>query len=328
MDATRDPVPDVAAEACKTLAYYPSLRTARCLHGLLDHPAEKVREEARVSLEEVRHEFLLGLLSRDRRIVRHVRHWLEPVWDVLAFTDDELRPDEGHARAAPPAESGETSPPANLSEMLGDPDASPKALRESLWQCDWRGYSDDERDRLRHVLLGHSDPLVREEAAVAFEAWQDADGLRALVGDADFGVRKVAMYRLGKLPPTPGVADLAWEHLHRADTLGIHATETLATFVRHADRATSVRQLGVIAGDHGRYEDLRVAAVYHLASQGAAEEVAQLVGLLLEPPPVTWALHIALLRAAAELGLPLPDLRPLREVDNFHVQEALAGLLS
>ena len=51
------------------------------------------------------------------------------------------------------------------------------------------------------------------------------------------------MYHLGELPPTPGVADLAWEHLQRHDTLGVHATETLATFVTLASVQLALRRL-------------------------------------------------------------------------------------
>src|SRR5205807_10109090 len=117
----------------------------------------------RVSFGDVRGEFLLGLHARDRHVAGHVRHWLEPAWDLLAFTDDELLHDEGHPRTAPEPEPGEAVPLANLLAMLGDPDASPKALRESLWRSDWRGYAAGDRGRLRPLLLGHPDPLVREE---------------------------------------------------------------------------------------------------------------------------------------------------------------------
>jgi hypothetical protein len=324
IEATRDPAPEVVVEACKTLMYYRSLRTAACLHGLLDHPEEQVRQEAEASFADIRHEFLLGLRSPEPHVVRHVRHWLEPIWGLLAFTAEELRPDRGHALPAPTPGPGEPPLLVKLLGMLADPGASPKALRESLWRIGWRGYTVEERGRIRPVLLGHADPLVREEAALAFEAWQDADGLLALVRDDDFGVRKAAMYRLGQLPPTPGVAELGWEHLHRPDALGVHATETLGTFVRHAEPAVAVRRLGVIAGDHGRREELRVAAVHHLANLGAGEEMGQLVGVLHEPPTVTWALHLAMLDAIMRLGLPRPDLRHLWDVDNFYVQEAVA----
>jgi hypothetical protein len=132
------------------------------------------------------------------------------------------------------------------------------------------------------------------------------------------------MYWLSRLPPTPGIADLAWDHLHRPNTLGGHATETLTTFVRHADPEIAVRRLGVIAGDHGYRESLRVSAVGHLRELNAVEVLGPLVGRLSEPPAVTWALHIELLLAVAGLGLPTPEIGHLADVDNLHVQEALA----
>jgi len=52
--------------------------------------------------------------------------------------------------------------------------------------------------------------------------------------------------------------------------------------------------------------------------------VEKLMGLLAEPPPVTWALHIALLEAIAKLGVARPDVRQLHTVDNLHMQVALA----
>jgi hypothetical protein len=95
--------------------------------------------------------------------------------------------------------------------------------------------------------------------------------------------------------------------------------------VQHAEPAVAVRRLGWIASDHGRREELRAAAVRHLADLGAAAEVGQLAGLLLEPPAVTWALHLDVLRALTELGLPRPEVGHLLEVDNLHMQAALAA---
>jgi hypothetical protein len=48
--------------------------------------------------------------------------------------------------------------------------------------------------------------------------------------------------------------------------------------------------------------------------------------LFLEPPAVTWLLHITLLEAMAGLGLVRPDIGALWKVDHLHVQEALARL--
>jgi len=326
MQATRDPVPEVVAEAANTLKYYPSLQVIRRLHELLEHADAKVREEATESCQSIRHELLVSLCRRDCRAADHVGRWLRPVWDLLAFRDEELRPDAEEAPLARRQEPGEVMPVADLLALLADPDTSPRLLGDRLWSLHWQAYEEGERRRLRPVLLAHPDPLVRDRAARAFAVWQDADALRELFRDIDFDVRKMATYHLGQLPPTPGVADLAWEHLQRHDTLGTHATETLATFVRHADRAVAVQRLGWIAGDHGRHETLRVAAVDHLADLGATEEVRQLGGLLLEPPAVTWALHIGLLDAIMDLGLPSPALGHLREIDNLHVQAAVARI--
>ncbi len=322
--ASRDPVPEVATEAANTLQYYPSLRVIRRLHELSRHADETVRQQAQVSFGEIRFELRNRLRDRDRQVARHVLQWLRPVWDLLAFAGRDLRPDKGDSSPGRRERPGKAMPVADLLALLAEPEASPRTLSERLWSNPWRAYRIRERRQLRPVLLSHPEALVREPAARAFAAWQDAGALLELVRDPDSGVRKSAMYNLGQLPPTPSIAGPAWEHLHRHDTLGTHATETLATFVRHASPEEAVRRLGWIAADHGRREGLRDAAVYALTRLGAAEEVGQLVGLLHEPPAVTWALHLALLDAIVKLGLPAPDLEHLREVDNLHVQAAVA----
>jgi HEAT repeat protein len=324
IEATRDPVPEVVAESANTLEYYPSLRVVRRLHEMLGHANAKVREEAEDSFQSIRNEFLIRICGRKPGVSEHIRQWLRPAWDILAFSDEELRPDEDESTPARREEHRGAMPVADLLALLADPDASPRLLGDRLRSNCWLGYEEEERRRLRAVLVTHSDQLVRERAAWVCAAWGETSGLLELVRDQDFLVRKSAMHDLGQLPPTPGIDGLAWNHLHRHDVLGTHATETLATFVRHAARELAVRRLGLIAGDHGWREGLRTATLYHLTRLGAGEELAQLTGLLLEPPVVTWSLHIALLEAATKLRLPVPDVGHLRAVDNLHVQEAVA----
>jgi hypothetical protein len=326
LQASHGPAPEVAAEAANTLQYYPSLRVIRRLRELLAHADEKVREEATDSFQSIRGEVLSRLRDKDRQVAAHIKQWLRPVWEILAITEEELQPDENEGTPARREQPGEAMSVADLLALLADPDTSPLVLGDRLGSNGWSEYSEDERRRLQRVLLTHPDQLVREQAAWTFAAWKDAAGLIELVRDADFCVRKSAMYHLGQLPPTQKIADLAWEHLDRGDALGVHATETLATFVKHADPAVARRKLGVIAGDQGYREGLRAAAVRHLTDLSAAEEVGQMQGLLLEAPVVTWALHIGLLQAVAELGLPRPDVRHLWEVDNLHVQTAVAKI--
>jgi len=327
LTATRDPVPEVAAEAANTLEYYPSLRVIHCLHELLGHADKKVREEARDSYQAICCELLYHLRDQDPHVSGQVRRWLRPAWDLLAFTAEELQPGEDEGTATRPEKPDERMPVADLLAMLADPGTSPRLLNDRLWSDCWRAYGEYDRRRLRPVFLMHPDPLVRERAAWIFAAWEDAGGLLTLIRDPDLGVRKVTMYNLGQLPPMAGMASLAWDYLHQPGVLGCHATETLDTFVKHTDRPDAVRRLGWIASDHGRREELRVAAVHHLARLGATDEVGQLAGLLLEPPEVTWALHLALLEAITDLGLPRPDLGHLREVDNLHVQAAVARIM-
>ena len=69
---------------------------------------------------------------------------------------------------------------------------------------------------------------------------------------------------------------------------------------------------------------MRLEAVSLLDELGANSELASLMDILLEEPPVTWALHTALLEIAAERHLPIPDLSHLLPVDNLDLQAALA----
>jgi hypothetical protein len=126
--AAGDAVEAVAAEAAATLRYYPTTGVIRCLHGLLGHPADRVRGAARGSLEDLRHECLFGMQSVAPPAAARVRRWLDPVWHLLAFTPEELSPPEGepYTRMA----TQKTSPPP-LTEMLpllSDPDTSPVVL--------------------------------------------------------------------------------------------------------------------------------------------------------------------------------------------------------
>jgi HEAT repeat protein len=323
IQATRDPVPEVALEAAYTLQYYPSLRVIRCLYDLRNHLDETVHGQAQISLDEIRDAVRLIFRYRNRLVASHIRRWLGPVWDLLSFSEEELRPAEKNPtpRQDQPRHA---MPLAELLALLTDPDASPRILGVRLWNNIWLSYSDGQRRQLRSHLVSHTEALVRERASCCFDAWKDVDALRMLAVDPDFLVRKSAIYHLGQMPPTPGVADLAWGQLQRPETLGVFATEALETFVKHADGGVAIQRLGVLAGDHGICEAIRVQAVDSLRELGAANEIEQLAGQLLEPPQVTWALHIALLRALTELELPLLDIAHLREVDNLYVQEAVA----
>src|SRR5262249_57406837 len=130
-----------------------------------------------------------------------------------------------------------------------------------------------------------------------FAAWRDVSGLLALLSDPSFGIRKSAMYHLGTMSPSAEVAEAAWLHLRRPDALGVHASETLNTFVHHAPRETAVPRLVSIAADPARTEHLRMVALEALVKHEAVEEVGAFLPLLQQPPLVTRSMHVVLLAA-------------------------------
>jgi HEAT repeat protein len=324
IEATGDIATEVVVEAANTLKYYPSRRTIRCLHRLRAHDAEKIRRQAAESLAEMRSDIRARLCSTNRRVAGQVRAWLRPVWDLLAFADKELLPGDTVTRPSAPEARKAPLTLTELLELLGDPDRSPLVLQQQLGDNTWESYGPAERSRLRRVLLAHTDLVVREQAARCFAAWEDVAGLMVLAEDSCFPVRKTAIYHLGTVPSTPGIAELAWDHLQRADSLGVHATETLTTFARQAPPAVAVPRLAAIADDPDQRESLRVTALEELTRVQASEQIGRLLPRLREPPAVTWGLHIALLEAVERLRLANPEIDHLREVDNLHVQEAIA----
>jgi hypothetical protein len=323
--ATRDPVVTVVAEAVNTLEYYPTQRSLRCLHGLLADPNARIRAKAQESFDALCHSMLHHLNSRHPEVARHIQRWLEPVWPLLGFTNDDLQPDEYEPAPARPRQAPATMDLTGLLTLLGDPDASPRVLNDQLVENGWQGYNAEERRLIWPVLCNHPDQWVRDHAGRVAAAWQDVPGLLRLIQDTDFLVRKTTMYHLGTVPPVPEIADQIWEHLQQPGTLGTHACETLATYVHHADPAAAVPRLATLAADPERGEWLRHAAVDDLADLVAGEEITRLIPLLAELPAVTWALHIAILNAIERLGLPRPDLAHLRTVDNLDLQVALAA---
>jgi HEAT repeat protein len=316
LGATADPVVEVAVAAADALRHYPSRRVLEHLDRLRREAAEPLREMAGDSFTDLRGSFLSSLLAAGP-----LRGWMAPVLDLLAFSAEELHPVPDRPWERPPSRR-QALPAEVLLRDYTDPDGPWADRRRRLRDADWTALADGDRARLRPWLRSHPDPFVRESACRAFADWDDADGLLALLCDPQPDVRRAAAFHLAGPSPRPWVAAITWEHLSRADVTGVHASETLRSYVRHADRADWVPRLTTLVLSDER-EDVRTTAVGVLSAAGAAEAVASLLGLLEQPPDVTWAVHIALLAACDRLELAPPGLDALAEVDNLHLAEAL-----
>lgn len=320
--ATRDPSVEVAIEAANTLQYYPTHQVIRCLNDLSTHSDKSIQEQALGSIDEIRSAVLCSLYRNGSRAADHLRRWLTPVWEILNFSEEDLSPEQEDLATPSRAEPEPIDVDTTLGD-LDDPDTSPLVWNRVFWSMTWEGCNPRDRQRLRPMLLNHPDPIVREGAAKVFAAWRDLSALLDLLQDDDFCVRKAAMYRLSALPPSPSLAEIAWTYLERGDIYGAHEGETLHAFVGHAEPSLAIARLAPLVADPERSEGLRNSAVYDLRRLQARSAIQGLLLLLQEPPPMTWALHVALLEAAVELNLKLPDLRALWQVDHLHVQEAL-----
>lgn len=315
----------VAQTACDTLRYYPGQRVYRELLTLTEHTDEDLAQVAEDVAWEIKGTFLRALTHHDPRVRKHIRAWMNPIWDSLGVTDDDLTPEE----PSEPVERLVRRVPVALDkvlELLSDADASVNLLEHTLRRLDWNAFAPGERKFLTEVLLLHEDPYVREWAAPCFGAWQDVDHLLQLLQDGDGAIRKTAMHWLGKVnAPEPAIAHVAWDHLEQAMHPGTYAQETLKTYLAHAPAEEALPRLLSLVRDESSSDAVRALCVEKLAS--SKDAITGLMDVLEDPPRVSWAPHIQLLRAVHQLNLPRPELRQLREVDHLHVQVALAPLL-
>ncbi|WP_194818694.1 HEAT repeat domain-containing protein [Nocardia sp. XZ_19_385] len=317
LDAAHEESIEVAEEAMNTLHYYPSQRVLRAMSDLRNSFNARIRTAAALCFDDIASGFEDFASSGDPKAVARLRDWMRPVADLVQWTD--RAPQEpGRPRLETPRPA---IPEDDLLDLIDASDAA--AVETGLRGNYWAAYDRPARTRLTPHLATHPDPLVREIACTAFTAWAKTDELLELTRDRHRMVRKSAMYSLSLVPADPAVADYAWQHL--PGLTGTMANEALCTYLVHAPVGQPPARLRELAHSDPR-EALRHTAIHQLAKLEATEKIRSLLPLLQEPPGVTWAVHLALLRAIDELDLPTPPLHHLTEVDNLHLQSALADL--
>ena len=318
---TYDTVEAVVVEACNTLQYYPTQKVLRRLFALSTNSSEAIREKANESFAELRGQFS-GRLLQSKRFMS----WLSPVLDILRFTPEELAPEAELPPAAPWVRPTEILTKRTLQEVLAlctNPDEAVKTIREALSSLDWVAFSDTERAALVALFTKTDDIFLRGFAPRCFFAWKDKERLLSLLEDSDFSIRKSAMYYASELPQDPEIADVAWSYLQKNERFGVHASETLSTYSKHANPQESTPRLLAMAQDESQLDSLRDCAVGELARLGDREAVQSLSGILLRPPILHWGLHAEVVRAFRKLNLSLPELSWLQEVDHLQLQELL-----
>lgn len=311
---------DVATAALNTLRYYSSRQVLRTLAERRGALGEQVRAKAVESFDDLQGTFVYAATESDRAEVELIRAWMEPIRDLVPWSDE--RPPQ----EAPPCRIRRPRvavPEKELLALLDDSDGEWAAKKGTLRTVAWDDYASEERARLATVLSGHPDPEVRSIAAVPLAAWSKIEELLVLARDPSFSVRKSAIYSLGQAPRDPALAEPAWTYL--TDAGGTTASEALQTYVTHADPTEARKRLANLA-QTDRREGVLTTAIHSLVELAAAPEIETLLPLLREPPGVTWAVHIQLLDALRKLRLPAPQLDDLASVDNLYLVRSVVAL--
>lgn len=312
--ALSDPSADVAAAAVDTLQYYASRRVLRVLAGMLDVADDELRATAAASFGFLQGCFESMATEGDPAVVEVLRQWMEPVRDLVSWPEEVGQRKKG---GSPPSRRPRsTVSEEELLELLADPDGEWATKKATLRDVEWNALDPQAQDRLARALTAHPDPAVRDIAAAALAAWSRSADLLALTADPSFSVRKSAMYHLGLVPRDPSLAGPAWDYMTGAH--GTTAYEALQTYVAHAAPAEARARLVELARADQR-EAVVTRAISGLVDFEAAPEVESLLPLLHDTPGVTWAAHIELLHAVRALGLPLPALDDLADVDNLYL---------
>lgn len=123
----------MAAAAVDTLQYYPSRRVLRAVAGALDANDERVRSKAVESFDFLQGSFEHIATEGNPAAVKLLREWMEPVRDLLAWSEEIHQP---RRTGSPPARRLTTElSEGKLLELLNDPGGlwAPRRRRSEQW---------------------------------------------------------------------------------------------------------------------------------------------------------------------------------------------------
>lgn len=322
IQACEDMDASVASGAFQTLCYYPSVAVFEQAERFSTCSNEAIADSASNCLFYVS-EDLRGAAKASPRLTR----WLTRILARLDTSElvEDLKDESVDTKPEPPKREYETSWTetfAAFEEYFDPDDARWNTRRSELRTPTWNLVPEAERARFVRGLLRSPEAYLRSVATRAFAAWGKVDAILELMNDPCAIVRKSATYNLRHVPRSDTLAARAFTVVDKGKGYArVEAFETgvaLSLDSRWQERAES------IAKDKTESESLRYASVHSLRKAKAKRRVANLLFLLEEPPDVSWALHDALVEAGLELGLKMPDLSHLDEVDHLCVQQFLS----
>lgn len=319
---------DPAAEAAlDTLAYYESQTALLKLYALSTSGPSARRPLYKTVFEWIQETFISELERLDGPAAGIFRNWLKPSLEVISVDSvkDKDSSDEPSAAHNPDPIFRPT-----VKEFVDKFDNC-YGVWADRWnyvhKVDWNSYSPEERARLTDYFSTHSDWSVRELTCQALAVWNSSENILKFLDDPFMGVRKMAAYYARELSPNPAIAKRLWDFIERDGLSGTRGSEALSSYVVHADKTNLDSQLFSLARYDER-ESIRTEAIGKLKRRHATSRLEELLPLLRSEPLVTWSSHWALLEACFASDIEIPNLTELMDVDDLHLQVALAEHLA
>jgi hypothetical protein len=331
--ALSHPSAEVRDDAIFVVMWDEPINAVEPLLRCLDDESEKVRREAENVLQYFTNRRVLAKLAeRGGSSFESLRDdfrnaltdtpalssWMEP---VRQFLGDFVEPPV-EAAAEQPADvpSEPKAAPATIDvpillNLLRNENCSAHILREEVRRFQWESVSPTDHTELFEAMGDHSDPVVRYTLANVLAVWGDTEKLCALVDDRSETVRGSARYILKDAPKTSRAASRLLADL-QSPSRSVNWSETLTSYLHHANHSDGVAFL-VDRMHSTRSWSERWHCLVHLIALRETEHVRAALPWFDGPPQVNWQIHISLLHACQQLGLPLPTLPDPNSIDDL-----------